>query len=670
MSYSNKITLNLLSVLRGVFFSSFFLAMPAVASNISKTMPLLSEQANDKKGAALSPLEQQRALYQQAQDFLDQKDVESYLKLRPQIASYPLTPYVDYRTFLVDIGLQTPKQVDDFTLKYKDFPFSSSIKAAYLDGLAKNKNWIALLKYQTKEPHDQKYRCYYYTAKLETGDKASAYKGAENLWLTGGSVSSACDDLFQQWTTAGYRSDDMILQRMLLMFKANNTRLFGYLDNMLATDSARSRSTVLQNLYKKPEGVVEFSQSNPVNPFNQTLTELAFKQLIRKDTKQAVRVFNQVMSAQKLPQAIQTNLANYASSWLTNTDSDQLAKWRDTKIKQGGSVALMERRARLAVQFNDWQAVDKWIKQLPQAMQNSTRWQYWLGRVEFAQGKDKQAQQRLKKILGHRDFYSVAAANLLGEPIRYESQILTGKLVDISDKQAALDRIEEMIDVDKINAAKREWRWLLWHSTQSQKLALVQYSAQKHWYNLTVVATIEAKMWSYTSLRFPITHRGWFEHFSKQNDVPMITLISLARQESALDIEANSPVGARGLMQIMPTTAQHVADVHKLDYENADDLYKVEKNIEIGSAYLGDLLKDYDNNRIFAFAAYNAGPSRVKQWRSRTAEKVDAYSFIEAIPFNETRGYVQNILMFETYYRNLLGQDGTFLTSNEIKEKY
>ena len=60
----------------------------------------------------------------------------------------------------------------------------------------------------------------------------------------------------------------------------------------------------------------------------------------------------------------------------------------------------------------------------------------------------------------------------------------------------------------------------------------------------------------------------------------------------------------------------------------------------------------------------------MKQWRSRTAEKVDAYSFIEAIPFNETRGYVQNILMFETYYRNLLGQDGTFLTSNEIKEKY
>ena len=57
-------------------------------------------------------------------------------------------------------------------------------------------------------------------------------------------------------------------------------------------------------------------------------------------------------------------------------------------------------------------------------------------------------------------------------------------------------------------------------------------------------------------------------------------------------------------------------------------------------------------------------------WRERTQGKVDAYSFIEAISFKETRGYVQNILMFETYYRDLLGVDGSFLTPNEINTKY
>ncbi len=82
------------------------------------------------------------------------------------------------------------------------------------------------------------------------------------------------------------------------------------------------------------------------------------------------------------------------------------------------------------------------------------------------------------------------------------------------------------------------------------------------------------------------------------------------------------------------------------------------------------LLERYDNNRIFAFAAYNAGPHRVDRWRKQTQGKLDAYAFIEAIPFRETRGYVQNILMFETYYRDLMGLDGEFLNENELATKY
>ncbi|MCZ8497800.1 hypothetical protein O9929_03075 [Vibrio lentus] len=84
------------------------------------------------------------------------------------------------------------------------------------------------------------------------------------------------------------------------------------------------------------------------------------------------------------------------------------------------------------------------------------------------------------------------------------------------------------------------------------------------------------------------------------------------------------------------------------------------KNIEIGSHYLDGLLSQYDNNRILLPA--NAGPSRVKQWRSRSDEKLDAYAFIETISFGDSCGYVQNILMFETYYRDL-GRRNVFSAS-------
>ena len=79
--------------------------------------------------------------------------------------------------------------------------------------------------------------------------------------------------------------------------------------------------------------------------------------------------------------------------------------------------------------------------------------------------------------------------------------------------------------------------------------------------------------------------------------------MSLARQESGLDIEAISPVGARGIMQI-PSTAKYTAKKYKLAYRGTQDLYSVGKNIEIGSHYLDGLLNQYNNNRIFALAAY------------------------------------------------------------------
>ena len=60
----------------------------------------------------------------------------------------------------------------------------------------------------------------------------------------------------------------------------------------------------------------------------------------------------------------------------------------------------------------------------------------------------------------------------------------------------------------------------------------------------------------------------------------------------------------------------------------------------------------------------------MNRWREQTQGKLDAYAFIEAIPFSETRGYVQNILMFETYYHDLMGQQGDFLNENELKTKY
>ncbi|CAE6885837.1 COG0741 Soluble lytic murein transglycosylase and related regulatory proteins (some contain LysM invasin domains) [Vibrio sp. B1FLJ16] len=619
--------------------------------------------------AALS-LEKQREIYEQAQSLLDNNDIDGYLAIRPQIADYPLTPYVDYRTFIRQLPDKSPKQVSAFIAEYDAFPFSRRVRAPYLDSLYKQQNWKTITEFQTVIPSGERYQCIYYNAQLKQDKQAAAFKGAQDMWLNGTSVANECDPVFDAWDKAGKRTDDLILQRMLLAFDARNSSLIRYLVKLPKSEKARRQANEMKALFDKPATVAEFAKKKPANDFYRAQSEYALEKLARMDAEQAQQAYDQVIKGQKFSADKARSLADYIAFRLTRTESSSMAKWRDDKTKISQNIPLIETRIRLAIQNGDWKGVQQWIAVLDKKQQETLRWQYWLGRSEIALGDEVAGKKRLAALVGQRDFYSVAAANEIGQSIKYPTSKITLDKKVVQPYHETLARIEELIETDKIAAAKSEWAYLLSRVDQNEKSMLAAYASSKHWHHLTVTASIQAKMWGNIELRFPIAHRWWFDFYAQKHDINPVTMMSLARQESALDTEARSPVGARGIMQIMPATAKYTVRKYKLSYEGSQDLYNVGKNIEIGSHYLQGLMQDYDNNRIFALAAYNAGPNRVKTWRERTQGKVDAYAFIEAIPFRETRGYVQNILMFETYYRDLLGIDGAFLNQHEINTKY
>ncbi|MCG9701757.1 murein transglycosylase [Vibrio natriegens] len=619
--------------------------------------------------AALS-LEKQREIYEQAQNLLDKNDISGYLVIRPKIADYPLTPYVDYRTFIRQLPSKSPKQVNDFISEYETFPFSRRVSAPYLNHLYKEKDWKAITEFQKVIPSGERYQCIFYQANLKQGKQVAAFKGAEDMWLSGSSIASECDPLFSAWDKAGGRTDDLILQRMLLAFDARNGSLMSYLQKLPKSAKAKQQAQDMKALFDKPATVAEFAKKKPANDFNRAQSQYALEKLARMNIEQAQQAYDSVVKGQKFSPEKAQSLADYIAFRLTRTESASLAKWRDDKTKTSQDLPLIETRIRLAVQNADWKGVQEWIAVLNKEEQATLRWQYWLGRSEIALGDDIAGKKRLATLVGERNFYSVAAANAIGQSIKYPSHRIKLDSKAVQPYHDALARISEMIATDKISAAKSEWAHLLRRVNKDDKAMLAAYASSKHWYHLTVTASIQAQMWDNIELRFPVAHQWWFNFYAKKHDIDPVTMMSLARQESALDVEARSPVGARGIMQIMPATAKYTARKYKLKYQGTEELYNVGKNIEIGSHYLQGLLEDYDNNRIFALAAYNAGPNRVKTWRERTQGKVDAYAFIEAIPFKETRGYVQNILMFETYYRDLLGIDGAFLNQHEINTKY
>ena len=129
-------------------------------------------------------------------------------------------------------------------------------------------------------------------------------------------------------------------------------------------------------------------------------------------------------------------------------------------------------------------------------------------------------------------------------------------------------------------------------------------------------------------------------------------IMALIREESSFSRKAVSPVGARGLMQVMPLTALKIARTLLSSFSLAEDLDRPETNIALGTAYLAQMLQDFQGNLSLALAAYNAGPHNLKRWLEENPLTEEA-EFIENIPFPETRAYVKRTLLSYHLYKSL-----------------
>ena len=123
--------------------------------------------------------------------------------------------------------------------------------------------------------------------------------------------------------------------------------------------------------------------------------------------------------------------------------------------------------------------------------------------------------------------------------------------------------------------------------------------------------------------------------------------MAIARQESAWNPKVKSPVGASGLMQIMPGTATHTVKMFSIPgYSSPGQLLDPETNINIGTSYLQ-----------YVYQQFGAG-------------RIDAVAFVESIPFSETRGYVKNVLAYDAYYRYFMGDKPTLMSATEWGRRY
>jgi soluble lytic murein transglycosylase len=147
------------------------------------------------------------------------------------------------------------------------------------------------------------------------------------------------------------------------------------------------------------------------------------------------------------------------------------------------------------------------------------------------------------------------------------------------------------------------------------------------------------------AMAFPAVGMPAFVPLPRSADLP--TVYAVARQESEFIWHANSGAGAKGLMQMLPSTAAVTARRAGVDFDYARLIVDPAFNTQLGAALLGQLIEDQRGSRELAFAAYNAGPGRVAQWIAVHGDPrdgaVDLVDWIERIPFDETRDYVERV---------------------------
>jgi soluble lytic murein transglycosylase len=610
----------------------------------------------------------ERQDYAAAVRALEKRDSAQYRRLRSGLDDYPLAIYLDYFQLTQNPASVSSAAAQDFLARSVDTPLPNRFLAIYLRQAGKAGRWQDFLAVMPDEPNSVDLKCYYFRAQLAQGNKAIAWKGASELWVVGKSQVSECDPLFNAWQAAGGVNDQIVWTRLLNAFDARERSLLLY---VAKKSSAQMRPWVdkLLLVYNNPQSVSSLTLP-PQSPYSSDIVTHGLIYLASYSPEKALSEWIDVQQIINFTpqQAARVEYAIARKSLLSRTASN--SNWLEGAMARLGDDQLVGIRLRWALKDQDWLALERNLALLSDAEKESTVWRYWQGIVLERNGEGQKAEAMFRQLAGERDYYGFLAADKLGLPYSFDHEQLVMTDESSVNDLPAVRRIEELKYHHEDGLAHSEWYKVLQDTealTQQQDLALL--ATQKQWYRMAIDAATRAKTWNALDQRFPTPYQEIFTRHAAKHGVPRTELMSIARRESAFFAGAQSPVGARGLMQIMPATARQVAAGLKQPHKGAD-LFDVEHNVMLGSAYYREVLDRFGGNRVFALTAYNAGPHRVDRWRHKAGEGVPVELWIETIPYQETRNYVQAVLAYNVVFQYLMDDAQLLLTPLERQTRY
>ncbi|SDG84888.1 soluble lytic murein transglycosylase [Pseudomonas flavescens] len=599
-------------------------------------------------------LTQQRQYYDEAKAALAKGDKGPYQRYASALRDYPLTPYLAYDELTARLKGASNAEIEAFLAAHGDLPQANWMKLRWLRWLAERGEWQTFAKYYDPNLNFTELDCLNGQRQLNQGQTAEGYANAERLWLVGKSQPEACDRLFDRWAAEGQLTEQRRWQRAKLAAEARNYSLATFLSKDLPTLSNHGK--LLVEVAQKPQILTQTARFTPTDDAMGDVVSLGLRRLARQDPEQALSLLEGYSRRLQFSEQEKVSIANEIGLTLARRFDPRALEVMAKYDPNLSDDTVSEWRARLLLRQGRWDEAYKLISRMPESLASTNRWRYWQARsLQLAQPNGKGAQPLFHSLAKERDFYGFMAADQVKEPYYLKNAPLPLSAAVIKKVRNApgIRRAMEFHDRGQIVDGRREWYHASRHFDRDELVTQARLAYDMAWYFPAIRTISQAKYWDDLDVRFPMAHREPLTTEARKRGLHSSWVFAITRQESGFMADAKSNVGAMGLMQVMPATAKETARKFGIPLSNPNNALLPSVNIQLGTAYLSQIYGQFNGNRVLASAAYNAGPGRVRQWL-RGASHLSYDVWVENIPFNETRQYVQNVLSYAVIYGDKL----------------
>lgn len=566
------------------------------------------------------------------------KDIQQYSALK----KHPLYPYLAaqfYRKHLDRDTDITPL----FQQHYDALPIKKLhnlwVRHKYHAG-----EYATLVQYYF-DSGNQGANCAYRAAQLQLGNQAAALKNIKWVWLSPRSVSAICDPVFAAWEK--HNDPTYRLQRAKLAYHAGQARFAQTLISALPENHPdRLIIERFTDFYRQPQRLLEVSAASlTMSELARDLLPTALEKLVRKDSSRYAAFAMQFAVTLKDNPRYQKMLSKL-TSYLANRGDPQ-TQYTYGLLTHPDNTAT-EAILRYLISTLDWRT----IRELISYNSNDSMALYWLGRALEADNQN--AQQIYAKAAKTRSYYGFLAADKIGEAYQFnvEPTRPIAKIQHELNQNTALIRAKSLLQYGESLDARREILQLAGRMQPDllRQRQLAYWLDKNHFHFEAIYILGKARDWNDIAVRFPTPYNSQVTEASRQTGTDETWIYAIMRQESSMNPRAKSGARAQGLMQLIPSTARHMAKITGLSLRSGG-VYDPNINTTLGAAYLAKMFDRYDNIAL-ASAAYNAGPGRVNRWLKTDID--DMPIWVEKIPFDETRRYVKRILEYQQVYAKRL----------------